>query len=387
MDGTPPGTGLMTDQEDNQPISLPFDAPDRESAAGDADEDAVADAASADTLPAAGAVAEEPQADDAAVAVSSAPADAPTEILPHRVVEAILFSSDSPLPPQKIAQVLGVGNARDVRKHIETLNEEYAAAGMAFRVEEIAGGFQMLTLPAYNAWLTKLLRARQEAKLSQAALETLAIVAYKQPCTRADVEAIRGVAAGDLLQRLREINLVKIVGRAEDLGRPLLYGTTKRFLEVFGLPSLDDLPQVEALSAGTPAALTPRAAEQTEVASGEAAPGGTPVADIQPPAEAEPGAEAAGTEPAPESEFEQELGAPESEPEQERGTELTAAPGAVLDPNQLADAYAAAEANAPAASEASDNNEVADEAVSDQQAPRLSIVREADEPDRDDSAH
>jgi segregation and condensation protein B len=180
----------------------------------------------------------------------AAEADEPVEIHPHRVVEAVLFAADSPMPPAKIAAVLGVGDARDVRKHIEQLNTEYASHGLAFRIEHLAGGYQMLTLPAYNPWLKKLLRARQETRLSPAALETLAILAYKQPCTRAEVEVIRGVAAGDLINRLREMNLVKIVGRAEDLGRPLLYGTTRRFLEVFGLPSLEELPQVEALSSG-----------------------------------------------------------------------------------------------------------------------------------------
>ncbi len=178
-------------------------------------------------------------------------ADAPTvEIHPERVIEAVLFSADSPLPAAKIASIIGVGDAKDVRKHIAELNEQYASLSLSFRIEEIAGGYQMLTLPAYNHWLAKLLRSRQESKLSSAALETLAIVAYKQPCTRADVEAVRGVAVGEMLNRLREINLVKIVGRAEDLGRPMLYGTTKKFLEVFGLPSLEDLPQVEALGGG-----------------------------------------------------------------------------------------------------------------------------------------
>lgn len=180
----------------------------------------------------------------------SAAAGPPVEIRPERVIEAILFSADSPLPAAKLASIIGVGDSKDVRKHIAGLNEQYASLSLSFRIEEIAGGYQMLTLPAYNHWLAKLLRSRQESKLSSAALETLAIVAYKQPCTRADVEAVRGVAVGDLLNRLREINLVKIVGRAEDLGRPLLYGTTKRFLEVFGLPSLEDLPQVEALGIG-----------------------------------------------------------------------------------------------------------------------------------------
>ena len=184
------------------------------------------------------------------------PGDAPSEIHPHRVVEAILLSADTPLAAAKIASILDVGNARDVRKHIEALNAQYAEQGLSFRIEQIAGGYQILTLPEYNTWISKLHRVRQETKLSAAAMETLAIVAYKQPCTRADIESVRGVAAGDMLNRLREMNVVKIVGRAEDLGRPLLYGTTKRFLEVFGLPSLDDLPQVEALRSGGEAAKT-----------------------------------------------------------------------------------------------------------------------------------
>jgi segregation and condensation protein B len=172
------------------------------------------------------------------------------EITPRRIVEALLFATDTPLPAAKIAQVLGVGTARDVRDHVAALNETYERIGAVFRIEEIAGGYQMLTLPEFNVWLGRLLRARQDGKLSGAALETLAIVAYKQPVTRAEIESIRGVAAGDLLARLRDLNLVKIVGRAEDLGRPLLYGTTRRFLEVFGLGSLEDLPKVESLREG-----------------------------------------------------------------------------------------------------------------------------------------
>jgi len=157
------------------------------------------------------------------------------------------MAAESPLTASKIATILGFGTARDVKAHIEALNLELDERGASFRIEEIAGGYQILTRPEFNTWLTKLLRVRQETRLTPAAMETLAIIAYKQPCTRAEIEAIRGVAAGDGVNRLREMNLVKIVGRAEDLGRPLLYGTTKKFLEVFGLPSLDDLPQVEAL--------------------------------------------------------------------------------------------------------------------------------------------
>ena len=139
------------------------------------------------------------------------------------------------------------GDAREVKKHIAALNEKYEAGGTSFRIDEIAGGFQMMTLPEYNTWLAKLSKTRSESKLSAAALETLAVVAYKQPVLRADIEAIRGVAAGDMLNRLRELGLIKIVGRAEEIGRPMLYGTTKRFLEVFGLADLGELPQVEEL--------------------------------------------------------------------------------------------------------------------------------------------
>ncbi len=173
--------------------------------------------------------------------------DAPAEISSERVVEAILFVSDSPLPPSRIVSVLGTGSAREVRQIVKALNAAYEREGHAFRIVEIAGGYQMLTQPEYNTWLRRLKQSRQESKLSPAALETLAIVAYKQPVVRADVEAIRGVSVGEVLNRLRELGLVKIVGRAEDVGRPMLYGTTRHFLETFGLSSLEDLPAVEEL--------------------------------------------------------------------------------------------------------------------------------------------
>jgi len=172
------------------------------------------------------------------------------ELTTEQVVEAILFAADAPLTPAKIVSILGVGSARDVRKHVESLNQRYAAQRAAFRIEKLAGGYQMLTLPAYNTWIRRLKQSRQDSKLSQAAMETLAVVAYKQPVVRADIEAIRGVAVGEMLNRLRELGLVKIVGRAEDVGRPMLYGTTKRFLEILGLSGLNDLPEVEELQPG-----------------------------------------------------------------------------------------------------------------------------------------
>ena len=168
------------------------------------------------------------------------------EVTVESVIEAVLFASDEPLTPPRLAGIVETG-VKQVREHIECLNEKYRSQNCAFRIEQIAGGYQMLTLSPYNHWLKKLLRARADGKLSPAALETLAIVAYKQPVIRADIEVIRGVAVGEVLRGLMYKGLVKIVGRAEVLGRPMLYGTTKKFLEIFGLNSLKDLPRVEEL--------------------------------------------------------------------------------------------------------------------------------------------
>jgi len=162
------------------------------------------------------------------------------------VTEAVLFASDEPLREARLADIVGT-SASQIRCHIKSLNNKYQANNNAFRIEQIAGGYQMMTLSPYNHWLKKLLRVRDAGKLSPAALETLAIIAYKQPIIRADIEAIRGVAVGEIIRNLMYKGLVKIIGRAEVLGRPLLYGTTKKFLEVFGLNSLKDLPKIEEL--------------------------------------------------------------------------------------------------------------------------------------------
>lgn len=163
------------------------------------------------------------------------------------VVEAILFASDDPLTASRLVNVVEAGSNKQIRECIDSLNDKYEQCNCAFRIAQIAGGYQMMTLPQYNHWLRKLLRVRTDTKLTQAALETLAIVSYKQPIIRADVEAIRGVASGEVLRNLMYKGLVKIVGRAEVLGRPMLYGTTKKFLDVFGLNTLKDLPNVEEL--------------------------------------------------------------------------------------------------------------------------------------------
>jgi segregation and condensation protein B len=176
------------------------------------------------------------------------PTDLPPGFEPtvESVVEAVLFASDEPLTPARLSEIVGT-NVRQLRKHIDDLNEKYKANNNAFRIEQIAGGYQMLTLSEYNHWLKKLVRARDDGKLSQPALETLAIIAYKQPIIRADIEAIRGVAAGEMIRNLMYKGLVKITGRAEIVGRPMLYGTTKKFLEVFGLHTIKDLPKAEEL--------------------------------------------------------------------------------------------------------------------------------------------
>jgi segregation and condensation protein B len=176
------------------------------------------------------------------------PTDLPPGFEPtvESVVEAVLFASDEPLTPARLSEIVGT-NVRQLRKHIDDLNEKYKANNNAFRIEQIAGGYQMLTLSEYNHWLKKLVRARDDGKLSQPALETLAIIAYKQPIIRADIEAIRGVAAGEMIRNLMYKGLVKITGRAEIVGRPMLYGTTKKFLEVFGLNTIKDLPKAEEL--------------------------------------------------------------------------------------------------------------------------------------------
>jgi len=170
------------------------------------------------------------------------------ELVPtvESVVEAILFASDEPLTSGRLAKIVE-STGGQVRKCIEALNAKYEANHNAFRIEQIAGGYQMLTLSTYNQWLSKMLRVRSDTKLSPAAMETLAIIAYKQPVIRVDIEAIRGVAVGEVIRSLMYKGLVKIVGRAEILGRPMLYGTTKKFLEVFGLNSLKDLPKAEEL--------------------------------------------------------------------------------------------------------------------------------------------
>ena len=183
-----------------------------------------------------------------ATEVAEAPADEKAETsidvdLPS--LEALLFSTHHPLTAARLAELLEVKSVKPVHHSVRELNKLYDEQGRAFRVEQVAGGYQMLTLPVFADVIKKHQQKEADAKLGKAAIETLAIIAYKQPILRVNVEAIRGVACGETIRGLMEKHLVKIAGRAEEPGRPILYGTTKRFLEVFGLNSLKDLPEQE----------------------------------------------------------------------------------------------------------------------------------------------
>ena len=164
----------------------------------------------------------------------------------RRIIEALLLASPEPLTAQRITQIVPDLAARELDAEIDALNAEYESAGRAFRVETVGGGYQLRTLPELAPWLAELQPA-PPLRLSRAALETLAIVAYKQPLTRAEIEHVRGVDAGAVLRSLLERRLVRIAGHREVPGRPMLYATTRRFLEVFGLAALADLPTLREI--------------------------------------------------------------------------------------------------------------------------------------------
>ena len=201
-------------------------------------------------------------------------------------VEAVLLVADRPMSETRIAELLGIVDAAPVRKRrkkadvsegddqapapaeepaaeetpqqkraaaqvrdaIDALNARYAADDRTFRIESVAGGRQVMTLPAFGPIVARLKGVREQGRLTQAALETLAIIAYRQPILRADLESIRGVACGEVLRSLMDRRLVKIVGRADEVGRPMLYGTTTEFLKQFGIGKLDELPNSKELN-------------------------------------------------------------------------------------------------------------------------------------------
>ncbi|MCA9169603.1 MAG: SMC-Scp complex subunit ScpB [Planctomycetales bacterium] len=160
--------------------------------------------------------------------------------------EAVLFLSREPLTSRKLAQYANLADGTEARTLVRRLNERLDQFGRSFRVQEVAGGFQLTTRRKFANWLRRLDYVPGHERLSAPALETLAIIAYRQPVMRADIEAIRGVSCGEVVNQLMTRDLVRVGGRSSELGRPYLYNTTKRFLQVFGLRSLEELPRAEA---------------------------------------------------------------------------------------------------------------------------------------------
>ncbi len=179
------------------------------------------------------------------------------------VLETLLFITDRPLPIGQLCKVLGESDAGRIGSMIDELKSDYASRSASVQILEIAEGFQMATRPEHAAFVRKLYADKMTLKLSSAALETLSIIAYKQPLTRAEIEQIRGVEVIAALETLLEKRLVRVVGRKETVGRPLLYGTTPEFLRHFGLKSLSEMPPIESFRP-SPAQDPPPAAEPAE---------------------------------------------------------------------------------------------------------------------------
>ena len=192
-----------------------------------------------------------------------------------RIIEALLFASEKPLTVEQIHEVLDDVDAADIRRCIDELRQAYRVANRAFTIEEVAGGFQMATDPQFAGWIRKLYKEARTDRLSAAALDTLAIIAYRQPLTRAEIEDIRGVNVDGVMRTLLEKGVIKILGRKEAPGRPLIYGTTREFLQYFGLNSLADLPSIDELAMRV---------SPTTVAGADVSASPAPSAQLPPPA-------------------------------------------------------------------------------------------------------
>ncbi len=181
-------------------------------------------------------------------------------------LEAALFVADGSLTARKLMQFAALPSASEIPKLIDQLNLAYEASGSSFRVERLATGYQLMTRPIFARWLDKLHERQARLKLSPPAMETLTIVAYRQPLTRADLEEVRGVQSTEILKQLMERGLVKVVGEHDSLGRPYLYGTTRLFLESFGVSSLAELPMADVLRKPANAPLVESAPESEQAA-------------------------------------------------------------------------------------------------------------------------
>lgn len=208
-----------------------------------------------------------------------------------RLLEAILFSADRPVPAPTLCSMLSGAPEKDLRDALEEMSREYEETGRSFILKEVGGGFLLLTHPAFEPWVRKLYRGRLTMRLSRSALETVAVIAYRQPVTRQGIESIRGVNVDAVLNTLLDRKLIRIVGRDKGVGRPILYGTTREFLMFLGLNDLNELPQIEEMKAilesrEVPTAVTDEHGPFAAVADGEAPPAGDAAAPEPPPATA-----------------------------------------------------------------------------------------------------
>jgi len=169
----------------------------------------------------------------------------PTVPEPIDFVEALLFASEAPVEAERIQEVLDLPSAGQARELVQMLVERLDGQGRALQIIEVGGGYRLVTRPEVAPWLVKLARSRTRSRLSRSALETLAIIAYRQPASRPDIDAVRGVNSEAVLDNLLDRRMVRIAGRKDSPGRPFLYETTRDFLVAFGLRDLADLPKVE----------------------------------------------------------------------------------------------------------------------------------------------
>ncbi len=165
-----------------------------------------------------------------------------------KIIEAVLFASDVPVESEKLCEIAGDLSGKELLNIIDILNREYIDSARTFRIVGVAGGFQFETLPQYGLFIEKLFRTRSRPKLSRAALETLAIVAYKQPISKAEIDTLRGVDSDASTRTLQNRDLIEVKDRDDTVGRPLLYGTTQEFLRYFGLKDIKDLPGADELA-------------------------------------------------------------------------------------------------------------------------------------------
>jgi len=164
------------------------------------------------------------------------------------ILEALLFINERPIEVNELIQVLEISRS-ETEKALEELSSEYGQRGSGICIVKVAGGYQMCSAPDTETWVKKMYQERTKQKLSTASLETMAIIAYKQPITRVEIEAIRGVNVDGVARKLAELGLIKIAGRKDVVGKPFLYITTRKFLEYFGINTLKDLPKLEEFAA------------------------------------------------------------------------------------------------------------------------------------------